>query len=64
MNKSLLILSALLAGFAVGCGGSDKATADDKANIDRLTKQGMTPQSSGQTQNQAGVPISGQVEDP
>jgi hypothetical protein len=64
MKNICLILAALAMALAAGCGGDAKATAEDKANVDRLTKQGMTPQSSGQAGNEAGTPLSGKVEDP
>lgn len=64
MKKTLILLAAALTLTLVGCGGDAKASSDDKSNIDRLTTQGMTPQSSGAAENQAGVPISGKVEDP
>lgn len=64
MKKICLILAALAVVLAAGCGGDTKASADDKANVNRLTTQGMTPQSSGQAGNEAGTPISGKVEDP
>lgn len=64
MKKTLILLAGLLTLSLVGCGGETKASADDKSNIERLTTQGMTPQSSGQAENQSGTPISGKVEDP
>lgn len=64
MKKICLILSVLAVALLSGCGGDAKASADDKANVNRLTTQGMTPQSSGQAGNEPGTPISGKVEDP
>lgn len=65
--KALIACVLALGGalLVAGCGAEAKATDEDKKNIERLTNQGMTPQSSNQgAQPQPGVPLSGQVDPP
>jgi hypothetical protein len=67
MKNGLLISTLLIVASAllVGCGDTPKATEKDKANIDRLAKEGIgsPPPVGGQTK-QAAPPANGAVAPP
>jgi hypothetical protein len=67
--KTLALLCVLAVSF--GCMGNEgKASDDDKANLDRLSREGLVPQgttptpATRPTEGKVGEPVSGPVSDP
>lgn len=62
--KLIIALFALAMLGTLGCGAPTKAEEQDKANIDRLVKEGIGTGPQGGLTQQEGAPASGAVEPP